>query len=140
MKSNRHQNQVEMPIKLPELNYLTTIDLNYLDKDVCSAGMLISLLQSPYLNKITLCNIEAMSDDVMWNVFSSRGCTALSKVFGIIVTECALITAELFVQWLTKENRSLLYMSLCECEKVDYRILTDAAGKCSRTVLIQERL
>ena len=138
--SNRPHDQVEMPIKLPELNYLTEITLVLLDKDVCSADMLIALLQSPYLNKITLNSVEAMTDDVMWNVFSSRGCTAFSKVYGIIMTECALITAEPFVHWLTKEYRSLQYMCFYECEKVDYQILVDAAGKCSRAVLIQGRL
>ena len=138
--SNRPHDPVEMPIKLPELNYLTELKLVLLDKDVCSADMLIALLQSPYLNKITLNNVEAMTDDVMWNVFSSRGCTAFSKVYRIIVTECALITAEPFVHWLTKEYRSLQYMYIYDCEKVDYQILRAAAGKCPRAVRIQGRL
>ena len=137
--SNRHQDQVEMPIKLSELNYLTQIDLESLDKDVCSADMLITLLQSPYLNKITLCNIEAMSDDVMWNVPSSRGCTALSKVTGIMVTVCALITAAPFMHWLNRENCSLQYMCFYRCDKINYQILRDAAEKCSRAVIIQEQ-
>ena len=63
--SNIHQDQVEKPSKFPELKYLTEITLNFLEKDVCSADMLIALLQSPCLNKIILCNVEAMSDDVM---------------------------------------------------------------------------
>ena len=136
--SNIHQDQVEKPSKFPELNYLTEIYFDVLEKDVCSADMLIALLQSPCLNKITLCNVEAMSDDVMWNVLLSRGCTALSKVIGITVSECALITAEPFVHWLTKENCSLQYMRFKKCEKVDYQRLGAAAGKCSRAVIIQK--
>ena len=104
---NRHKDQIEKP--LPELNCLTEISLYHMDKDLCSADMLIALLQSTNLKNLTLINVEAMTDDVMFSALSSRGCTALSKVTRFVMTGCSLITAAPFEDWLTRDNCSLHY-------------------------------
>ena len=103
--SNRPQVQVEEPIKLPVLNCLTEIHLHSMNKDLCSADMLIALLQSSRLNKINLFKAEAMSDDVMWNVLLSPGCTALSKVTDFSVYWCPWITSKPFVHWLDHQRQ-----------------------------------
>ena len=133
--SNIHHDQVEWP-KLSVLNCLAKIQLHCLNKGVCSAKMLIALLQSPCLNKINLLNLEVMSDDVMFNAFSSRDCAALSKVTEFMVKECPLITAEPFVCWLTRKNCSLQYIRFSKCEKIDYKIIKAAAEKCHRPLII----
>ena len=136
--SYKHHDQIQKPNKQPVLHYLTEIYLNILDEGMCNADMLIALLQSPNLNKITLRYLEAMSDDVMWNVLSSGGCTALSKVTEFTVYECPWITAEPLVHWLTKENCSLQFMMFTRCEKMDCHILRDAAEKYPRDLMIVE--
>ena len=133
--SNKHQEQREELSKLPVLHYLTEIDLHNINKDMCSADMLIALLQSLNLKTITLYNVEAMSDDVMFMVLSSGCCTALSKVTEFLVKR-SLITAEPFVLWLGRDNCSLEHIRLYICEKVDYKILRDAAVKCDRALII----
>ena len=138
--NNLHQDQAEELSKLPVLNYLTEISLTYLNKNVCSAKMLIALMQSPGLKYICLNNVEVMSDDVMKNVLSSGCCRALSKVTDFTVNECPLITAPSFVHWLTRENCSLQYISFCKCEKVDYKVIRVCAEKYPRALIIEERI
>ena len=137
--SNRNEDEVEWPSKLPELNYLTEVCLKHMDKDLCSADMLIALLQSTNLKTITLINVEAMSDDVMFNALASRGCTALSKVTKIVLSLCLLITEAPLVHWLSRDNCSLQDLYFFICVKVNYQRLKDAAVKCRRTVMIKER-
>ena len=135
-----HQDQAEKLSKLPVLNYLTEINLNHLDKDVCSAKMLIALMQSPWLKKITLDDVEVMCDDVMFNVLSSGCCTALSKVTKFTVHHCPMITESSFVHWLARENCSLKYIRFYECEKVNYKVIRDVAEECPRALIIEERI
>ena len=135
---NQHHVQREQLSKLPVLNCLTVIELTRIDKQMCSADMLIALLQSPCLNSVHITDLEAMSDDVMFNVLSTPGGSALSKVTELSVSECALITAEPFVHWLNKETCTLQYLRFVECEKVDYKLLGAAAEKCSRALIIIE--
>ena len=135
--SNRHQDQVEMPSKLLEFNCLTDICLYDMDTNLCSADMLRALLQSTNLKAITLMYVEAMSDDVMFNALSSRGCTALSKVTKLVLKGCPLITEAPFVQWLSRDNCSLQDLFVNDCENVDYQRLRDAAAKCPRTMIIK---
>ena len=135
--NNTHQDQVEKPSKLPEFHYLTDIYLYNMDEDMCSADMLIALLQSANLKTISLTYVEVMSDDVMFNALSSRGCTALSKVTKLVLIGCPLITAEPFVQWISRDNCSLQDLYFNDCENVDYRRLRDAAAKCPRTMIIK---
>ena len=104
--NNRHLEETKELSKLPVLNYLTEIHLYSINKDVCSADMLIALLQSPNLKAIYLFNVEVVSDDVMFNVLSSGCSTALSKVTKFAVGS-PLLTAEPLVQWLATKNCSL---------------------------------
>ena len=127
--TNIHQDQMEKANKMPVLYHLTKVKLTSMNKGVCSADMLIALLQSPWLNQVTLIEVEVMSDDVMWNVFSSGGSAALSKVTEFTVKICLLITAAPFVHWLIRENCSLQYMKFDDCEKVNCDVITTAAEK-----------
>ena len=133
---NQHHVQAEKLSKLPVLNCLTVIELIRMDKQVCSADMLIALLQSPCLTNIHISELEAMSDDVMFNVLSSPGGSALSKVTELSVSECALITAVPFVQWLLKENCTLQYMRFDKCENVNCNAIGAVAEKCPRALII----
>ena len=136
---NRYQYQVQKQSKLSELNGLTEICLHHMNKDLCSADMLSALLQSSRLEQIELRSVEAMTDDVMFNALSSRGCAALSKVTRFLMTGCSLITAAPFVDWLTRDNCSLQYMFINKCEKVDNKTLRTAALKCPRAVIVKQR-
>ena len=129
--------QVEWPSKLPVLNCLKEIYLNYLDKAVCSADILTALLQSPNLNKICLRNLEAMSDDVMLKALSSPDCAALSKVIQFSVKECQLITEAPLVLWITKENCSLQYVGFWGCDNINISILKSHASECHRALIIR---
>ena len=134
--NNLNHDQVERSSKQPVLNYLTKIDLLSLNKKILRADMLIALLQSPCLIKITLEALEAVCDDVMFNVFSSPGCDVLSKVTEFSVTRCPLITEAPFVHWLTRENCSLEYIDISRCEKVNHEILKAAAGNYDKPLII----
>ena len=138
--TNTHQDQMEKANKMPVLTHLTKVKLISLNKGVCSADMLIALLQSPWLNQVTLINIKDMSDDVMWNVFSSGGSAALARVTEFTVKICPLITAAPFVHWLTRENCSLQYMRFDGCEKVDCDVITTAAEKYPSPLILEWHL
>ena len=134
--NSRHQGQLENPSKLHVLHYLTELKLFHLGKEPCSATMLIALLQSLRVTKIFIRNIEVMSNDVMFNALSSRGCAALSKVTEFSVEFCPLITGVPFVNWIDRENCSLQYMKFYKCEKIDYDTLRAAAEECPRALFI----
>ena len=134
------QDQKEKPSKLPVLNYLKEIVLDGMDQELCNADMLIALLQSPCLNKIHIIKVAAMSDDVMFNALTSRGCAALSKVTDFSVEGCPLITAAPFVHWLHRDNCSLGHMKITKCEKMDYHALRDAAEEYPRALNIEGEL
>ena len=136
--SNIHQDQMKKTNKMPVLTHLTKVKLTSLNKGVCSADMLIALLQSPWLNQVTLIEVEVMSDDVMWNVFSSGGSAVLSKVTEFTVKICPLITAAPFVHWLVRENCSLQYMRFDDCEKVDCDVITTAAEKYPSPLILED--
>ena len=136
--NNLHHDQVEKLSNLPVLNYLTELNMGDMFKELCSREMLITLLQSPWLNRIILRNVEAMSDDVMWNVLSSGCCAALSKVTEFSVVQCSSITAAPLVHWLTRENCSIQYMWINECENVDCKSIRAAAEKCPRALIIEK--
>ena len=135
---NLHNDQLEKPIKQPLLDCLTRICLGRMDKQACSADMLMTLLQSPNLNTIVLANLEAMSDDVMFNVLSTLGGAALSKVTQFSVIACRYITEAPLVSWLTRKNCSLEELRFCKCEKIDCEILGAAAENFPRVLIINE--
>ena len=138
--SNIYQDQSEELSKLPVLYYLETINLTHLDQGMCNADMLTTVLQSPYLNEITLVDVEAMSDDVMWTVFSSGSCAALSKVTRFTVKKCAMITTAPLVHWFSRETWSLQYVCFSKCEKIDCKILRAAAENSHKPLTIVEEL
>ena len=128
-----HQDQVEKPSKLPVLSCLRYTHLLNVGKELCSTDMLIALRQSPCLNKIHLMNVKSMTDDVMFNVLSSSGYAALSKVTEFVLMNCPLIAAAPFVHWFKRDNCSLQYMGFIRCEKVDCDVLRDAANKSNQS-------
>ena len=133
--SSLHHDQVECTSKLPVLE---EINLNDLGKDVCSADGLIALLQSPNLNKISLRNLEAMSDDVMFKALSSPDYAALSNVIQFSVKECSLLTEGPLVNWITRENCSLQYIGFWKCENMDIYVLQPYALEYHRALIIME--
>ena len=135
--SKIHHDQGQNPNQHPVLYYLTEITLHGLYTGICSGDMLTALLQSPNLKKINLENLEAMTDDVMFNVLSSRDCTALSKVTQFSMEDCPLVTAVPFVKWLNREDCSLQHMRFYDCEKIDYKSLKAAVEKCPRALTIE---
>ena len=135
---NNNHAQVEKSCKLPFLKCLTLINIWHMDKQVCNADIFIALLQSPNLNKITLLDLEIITDDVMFNVLSSRDCAALSKVTQCCLFKCPFITAAPFVYWLSKGNCSLQHLRFRKCEKIDRDVLVDAARKYHRALIIEE--
>ena len=135
---NLYSDRIEEPRQLPVLHCLTRLCLGRLDKQVCSADMLIALLQSSNLKNFKIINLEVMSDDVMFNILPSPGCGALLNVTQFSMEECPLITAAPFVDWLTMENCSLQQMRFSNCEKVDCEILRAVAEKSPRAVIINE--
>ena len=133
---NLHADPVEKLSKQPVLAHLTRICLGRMDKRMCSADMLIALLQSPNLDIIHLVNLEAMSDDVMFNVLSSSDCAALSKVTQFTLDFCSLVTAAPFGYWFNKENCSLQHISFSKCENIDCKILADVAEQFPRPLIV----
>ena len=136
--SNLHQDRSEELSKLPLLYCLKSIHLTHLDERLCSADMLIALLQSPNLNSIFIVGVDALTDDVMWNVFSSRGGAALSKVTRFTVKLCPKITTAPLVHWISREKSALQYIYFSMCEKIESKILTAAAEKSHNPLLIEE--
>ena len=145
--NNALSSQIKKPSKLPVLSRLKLLCLKNISGQMCSVDMLIALLQSPNLNHIRLEHLEAMSDDVMFNVLSSPGCAVLSKVSEFLVNSCPMITAEPFVQWLNREDCPLqclsspqpLRLRFYNCEKIDCKILVSVAEKCPRALIIVEK-
>ena len=133
--NNLSHDQVKSSSKIPVLNFLRKIYLRNLNRQVCSADMLTALLQSPYLNKITLLDLDVLSDDVMRDVLSTSGCAALAKVTRFEAIS-SLLTAAPFVHWLAKENCSLQNMVFWNCEMIDHKVLSEAAEKCKRALKI----
>ena len=133
--NNPSHDQVKWPSKIPVLNFLRKIYLRNLNRQVCSADMLTALLQSPCLNKIILLDLDVLSDDVMLDVLTTAGCAALAKVTRFEAIS-SLLTAAPFVHWLAKENCSLQDMELWNCEKIDHKVLGEAAEKYQRTLNI----
>ena len=131
------QNWIQKSSKLPVLNNLTELNIRNMNKEMCSEDMLMALLQSHWLNKITIENIEAMSDDVMFQALSSRGDAALSKVTKFIIKNCPLITAAPLVHWLNKENCSLEYLHFA-LRDIDNKVLTDAARKYLKVLIVEK--
>ena len=131
-----HDDQIEKPSKMPVLQCLTRVHIETMDKQICSADMLMALLQSPKLNNIHLSYLGAMSDDVMFNVLSSPA--ALSNVTQFSVYFCPLLTAAPFVHWIDRENCSLKDFSFSKHDNIDYKILRDVAERCPRALIIDE--
>ena len=137
--SNRLRDRIQKPSKLPVLNYLTEVNIEHMDKEMCSKDMLMALLQSPWLKRIFLENIEAMSDDVMFNALLSCGDVALSNVTEFVVKDCPWITAAPLAHWLTLENCSLQYLHFALCD-IDDRTLRDAAGNYANVLIVESGL
>ena len=134
---NKQHDQLQWKSKLPVLHCLTEIYLRDMDEERCSEEMLLALLQSPNLSKITLEKLEVMSDDVMFNVLSSRDCNALSNVKELTVKQCPLITEAPLVHWISRENCSLQYICFYKCKKINHERLRAGAEKYPKPLMIE---
>ena len=108
---------------------LRTFELHLIDKYICSKATLVSLLKSPCLEEIYLSNVDAMSDDAMFNFLSvfRAGYVRSSKLKTIYLTGCSNITEEPFVCWLDMEDCMLEFLWITFCDRVNSKGLKAAA-------------
>ena len=66
-----HKPKIKTSESDPVLTCLRKFKLHLTDEYICSKGTLVSLLKSPCLEDIYLSNVDAMSDDAMFNFLSS---------------------------------------------------------------------
>ena len=113
------------------LHYLETIILSYTNEQLCSKEILESILQSPNLREINLDNIDALSDDVLFKVLACLrwGCTPFSKVVNFSLINCAKITAEPIIHWLSIDSCVLKYINISNCPAIKIDELNTAAEK-----------
>ena len=101
------------------LTSLRKLELQFMDKQLCSETTLLSLLLSPSLEELTLCNVETMSDNVMFTYLSILRQSYLqsSIVNKIFLMHCQNITEEPFVHWLTMADCTcmleFMYLEFC---------------------------
>ena len=125
------------------LNCLRKIELILTDEYICSKGTLVSLLKSPCLEEIYLSNVDAMSDDVMYNFLSALrvGYLRSSKLKSIYLNNCQNITEEPFVCWLDMDGCMLEFLRISTCDKVNSKGLKAAAERYPKplSVFVNER-
>ena len=126
-----HQPKAKTSKSDPVLTCLRKLDLILTDEYICSKATLVSLLKSPCLEEIYLFNVEAMSDDAMFNFLSvlCAGYRRSSKLKTIFFECCPNITEEPFVCWLDIEDCMLEFLQLSFCKKVNSKGLKAAAER-----------
>ena len=126
-----HQAKIETLKLDSEFTCLKKFELHLTDEYVCSKGTLVSLLKSPCLEEIYLSNVDAMSDDVMFNFLSvlCAGHVRSSKLKIIHLYNCPNITEEPFVCWLDMEDCMLEFIRITSCDKVNSKGLKAAAER-----------
>ena len=136
--SNKHS--VHSPNDQCVLSYLQKIDLGCMGDQLCSESMLISVLQSPNLTDISMVKLDAMSNDVMFNVLTSHYTfhAPLSRVRRITLYCCALVTEAPLVHWLTMEECILEDITFRDCQ-INYNALQAAVKSYPRPLSIIKR-
>ena len=113
------------------LTCLRKFQLYSTNEYICSKGTLVSLLKSPCLEEISLSNVDAMSNDVIF-IFLSVLCAGYrrsSKLKTIHLNSCQNITEKPFVCWLDMEDCMLEFLRLSSCDKVNSKRLKVAAER-----------
>ena len=127
----------------PVLTCLRKIELDSTDEYICSKGTLVSLLKSPCLEEICLSDVDAMSDDVMFNFLSviRAGYVRSSKLKTIYLNNCQNFTEKPFVCWLDMEDCMLEFIAMSSCNKVNSNGLKVAAERYPKplSVFVTER-
>ena len=113
----------------PVLTCLRKCQLYSTNEYICSKGTLVSLLKSPCLEEISLSNVHAMSNDVMFNFLSvlRAGYLRSSKLKTIHLNNCSNITEKPFVCWLHMEDCMLEFLRISTCDKVNSKGVKAAA-------------
>ena len=118
---------------------LRKVELEFMDEQLCSQATLVSLLKSPRLAEISLSNVEAMSNNAIFNYLSFQHYCAYvrsSKVKKISLKCCLNITEEPFVHWLAMEDCMLEFLSMEFCSMVNYNDLKEAAEKYPKALCL----
>ena len=124
-----HQPKIKTSESDPVLNCLKKLNIQFADEFICNKATMVSLLKSPCLEKIFLSNVDAISDDAMFNVLSvfRAGYMRFSNLKSIYLNSCPNITEEPFVSWLDMEDCMLEFLCISSCDKVNSNGLKTAA-------------
>ena len=136
--SENHMPDIPTSNEYHLLNFLRRFELQFMDKQLCNEATLVSLLKSPCLEEIFINDVEAMSNEVMFNhlSFQREGYLRSSKVRKIFLISCPNITDEPFVHWFAREDCVLEFLYLQCCNLIECTYLKAAAKKYNKVVTL----
>ena len=133
---------VEEPIDTPYLSNLKELTSANLSEERCSSVMLMSLLVSPYLEKIKLTSVEVMSNDHLIDVHQvcapCKG-NSLPSLRSFHVEDCTKITAAPCVRLLAMGNTKLDELHIEDCDMDDEDVLHEALENYPRPLKVRMR-
>ena len=133
-RHNKHcyKNEPKSSSERYVLHNLRSIKLGHLDKQVCSKDMMISLLLSPRLKKISVMDMPTMNNDVMFQTLSSSSrISPMSQITNFFVHNCSAFTEAPVVCWLGMTSCKLEAIVLTGCP-IDFKVLLDAVRNYPR--------
>ena len=135
--------QLEEPSDMPYLSKLEELTLARMGEQICSSVMLMALLVSPYLEKISLTTIEVMSNDHLLNAYQTCfPCVdnnPLTTLRSFHVKDCPKITAAPFVRLLAMDDTKLDELHIEDCKMDDEDVLHDAVENYPRPLNVRVR-
>ena len=142
VSANDQQKQLEEPIDIPYLSNLKELTLANLSEKRCSSVMLMSLLVSPYLEKIKLTSVEVMYNDHLIDVHQvcapCKG-NSLPSLRSFHVEDGTKITAAPFVRLLAMGNTKLDELHIEDCDMDDEDVLHEAVENYPRPLKVRVR-
>ena len=141
--SMNQEKQVEKTSGIPYLSNLKELTLARMDVRICSRVMLMALLVSPYLDKVTLTTIQVMSNDHLMNAyqacFPSVVNNPLTSLRSFHVKHCPNITAAPFVRLLAMVDTKLDELHIEDCNMDDEDVLHEAIENYPRPLNVRVR-
>ena len=113
---------VDKPASLISLRKL---NIQIADIQTCSRETLLSLLKSHQLKELYLLEVEAMSNEVVFQYLAWCKKNNSTKIWKIVIDRCNNITEAPFVRWLSMRNCMLEYIHL-QCPHVNSKNLIKA--------------
>ena len=137
-----HEKQISESIDMPYLSNLEELTLAHLSEEICPSEMLVALLVSPYLEKVKLQSVEALSNDHLLNPY--QACSywegfSLKNVRLFYVQNCPKITATPFVRCLALDGTMLDDLFINNCNMVDEDVLHEAVKNYPRPLNVRVR-